>query len=157
MSKEQVRNLAGVIIVSALVIVMVVVAGGRNKSSKEEIAEAVQTVAQAVADATKGTASETKAAAVAEAPVPVVTKREADVAGAQTKLAFSQGEGTIMFSGVKADDVKWFLDQESEVIDGLQAKSVEEGKAVVSYYSFSELDDQIVADWLLEDAAALAK
>lgn len=154
MSKEQVRNLVGVIIVSALVIVLVVVAGGRNKSSKE-VAEAVQTVAQAVADATK--APEPKAAPVVEAPAPVVTKREADVAGAQTKLEFSQGKGTITFSGVTGDDVKWFLDQEAEVIDGLKAESVEDGKAVVSYYSFSELDDQIVADWLLEDASALVK
>ncbi len=155
MTKEQIRNLIGVVVVSAVVVVGAFFFGGRSQKDQAVEPAAVRNVTQAVQEATAG--SSPAASAAAEQPAPVVTIREAQVAGASVQLAFSEAKGTVTYSGIDTLDVDWFFSGEVEEIDGLSYKMDGADKVQVSYNGFSVLDDEIVADWLLEDARNLVK
>lgn len=153
MTKEQIRNLIGVVVVSAVVVVAALFFGTRIQK-KEAVEQAVQQVTAAVSAAPS--ASTTAPAPATEAPVPVV-RRTADFGGVHLDLSFGKASGTVAFTGIDAAAMDAFLTREAEEIDGLTHRMEGDGTATVSYMGFSDLDDEIVADWLLEDAASLAK
>ncbi|MDD7200678.1 MAG: ankyrin repeat domain-containing protein [Sphaerochaetaceae bacterium] len=62
------------------------------------------------------------------------------------------GTGTIAYSGIDAALVDGYLAEESKLIEGLSYSDGETGSVLISYPGFGPLDDQIVADWLVEDA-----
>ena len=151
MTKEQIRNLVGVVVVSAVVVVGAFFFGSRSQK-KQAVESAVQNVAQAVQEA-----KVVPAPAAIEQPAPVVTTREVQVAGASVRLAFSEAKGTVTYSGIDTQAVDRFFAREVGEIDGLHYAMEGPDKVQVSYNGFSVLDDQIVADWLIEDALNLAK
>ena len=154
MTKEQIRNLVGVVVVSAVVVVGAFFFGSRSLK-KQAVESAVQNVAQAVQEAKVVPAP--VAPAAIEQPAPVVTTREVQVAGASVRLAFSEARGTVTYSGIDTQAVDRFFAREVGEIDGLHYAMEGPDKVQVSYNGFSVLDDQIVADWLIEDARNLAK
>lgn len=154
MTKEQVRNVIGVVVVSVVVIVGAILLGTRDQK-KQAVESGVQNVTEAVKEAV--TPTPVAAPAVPAEPQAAVTERESEVAGGKVSLSFSEGKGTVTYSGVDTALVEQFFAQEAQEIDGLTYTMDGADKVQVTYMGFSELDDQIVADWLLEDAAALAK
>ncbi len=154
MTKEQIRNLVGVVVVSAVVVVGAFFFGSRPQK-KQAVESAVQNVTQAVQEAKVVPAP--AAPAASEQPSPVVTTREVQVAGASVQLAFSEAKGTVTYSGIDTQTVDQFFAREVGEIDGLRYEMAGPDKVQVSYNGFSVLDDQIVADWLIEDAQTLAK
>lgn len=62
------------------------------------------------------------------------------------------GNGTIAYSGIDAALVDSYLTGESEQIEGLTYSDDGAGSVSISYPGYGPLDDQIVADWLVEDA-----
>lgn len=154
MTKEQIRNLIGVVVVSVLVVLGAVFFGTRSQK-QQAVETAVQNVASAITDAS----SAAKPAAV-PAPLkemPVVTSREVLVAGASVQLSFSEAKGLITYQGIDSQTVDAFFAREVEEIDGLSYTMEGSDKVRVAYHGFSVLDDQIVADWLIEDAVLLSK
>jgi len=143
-----------VVVVSAVVVVGAFFFGSRSQK-KQAVESAVQNVAQAVQEAKVVPAP--AAPAAIEQPAPVVTTREVQVAGASVRLAFSEARGTVTYSGIDTQAVDRFFAREVGEIDGLHYAMEGPDKVQVSYNGFSVLDDQIVADWLIEDARNLAK
>ncbi len=147
MTRDQVRNLVGVVIASVVIVVVALVFGTRPQK-EQAIENAVSNLTEVV--------QELKAAS-SDTSIQTSTVREGEIAGARFKLSFSEASGTITYSGIDSKLVEDFFSRETEEIDGLKYTMQGEGTVQVSYLGFSELDDQIVADWLIEDAKALTR
>ena len=66
------------------------------------------------------------------------------------------GNGTVAYSGIDAALVDSYLAGESKQIEGLTYSDDGAGAVSISYPGYGPLDDQIVADWLVEDALSQA-
>lgn len=174
MTKEQKRNIIGVVVVCIVVIVVIVIigkvrpsqgAGAAQPAAAEASAEApasspaasasqsstTTTAAQAAAPAA---ATESSAQPASEAPAAAeAVTLSADVLGGHADLSFSDGKGTITFSGVDSAKISAFFAAEQEEIEGLEF-TVDGSTVTVTYPGFSAEDDKVVAEWILEDAAA---
>ena len=74
---------------------------------------------------------------------------------ADVRVSCQEGKGTVAYTGIDANTVTRFLRAEAQQIEGLAWNDEGEGLVSISYPGFGPLDDQIVADWLGEDALRL--
>ena len=116
MTKEQIRNLIGVMVVSVLVVLGAVFFGTRS-SKQQTVETAVRNAASAIADASS--AAKATAGSTTFKEMPVVTSREVLVAGASVQLSFSEAKGLITYHGIDSQTVDAFFAREVEEIDGL--------------------------------------
>lgn len=71
---------------------------------------------------------------------------------ADVRVSCQEGKGTVAYTGIDANTVTRFLRAEAQQIEGLAWNEEGEGLVSITYPGFGPLDDQIVADWLVEDA-----